>query len=60
MNQSQPTQEHIRNARHQGYGNSTAIIAEPRRSALNASYVKQDTRRERNVSGFFKTVMGSK
>ena len=39
---------------------STAIIAEPRRSALNASYVKQDTRRERNVSGFYKTIMGSK
>ena len=60
MSQSQPTQVQIRNARRQGFGHSTAIIAEPRRSALNASYVKQDTRRERNVSGFYKTIMGSK
>lgn len=60
QNTNTPTQEQVRNARRAGFSNSVAILPEDKRKSLSASYEKQDTRREKNVSGFYATVLGSK
>lgn len=58
--QTNPTQEQIRTARRAGFNNSVAIFPEDLRKRLVPSYERQDTRRERNVSGFYTGVLGKK
>lgn len=57
---SNPTAEQIRKARHSGFQNSIGHLPEDRRSKLTEKYQKQDAARERNVGGFYKQIRDAK
>ena len=53
-----PTQEEIRQARHEGFNDSVAHMDQEKRERLSGSFQAQDQRREANVSGFYESVQG--
>lgn len=55
----QPTQEQIRSARHHGFVDSVSGMSSERQEKLKTSYAAQDQRRERNVSQFYSSTIGS-
>jgi hypothetical protein len=50
--------EDIRTARHAGFDDSIAYLDDARRQRLTEAHSEQDHRRERNISGFYSTVLG--
>lgn len=58
--QPAPTQEQIRAARREGFKTSVDHMPAERRDRFVQSHTKQDTNRERNVSGFYKSVIGDR
>lgn len=53
-----PTQEEIRNARHEGFKDSVSRMDQEKQERLYGAYGPQDQRRESNVSGFYQSVQG--
>lgn len=57
---AQPTQEQIRAARRDGFKTNVSFMPADRQKKFVDSHTKQDTNREKNVSGFYKTVLGDR
>ncbi len=57
---STPTPEQLRAARHKRFDNSISHHTPDKQARLKASYVKQDARREKNVTSFVKEIRGTK
>lgn len=53
-----PTAEQIRTARHAGFADSVANFPNDNRQRLTNSFVAQDARRERNITNFHNQVVG--
>lgn len=57
---AQPTQEQIRAARRDGFRTTVGHMPADRQKKFVDSHAKQDANREKNVSGFYKTVLGDR
>lgn len=55
----QPTPEQIRAARHTGFKNSISHRSPADRAKLEKTYIKQDSRREANVTKFVGQIRGT-
>jgi hypothetical protein len=56
----QPTPEQMRAARAAGFKNSVAHMDATRQKAYVDSHARQDARRERNITEFQRSILGTK
>jgi hypothetical protein len=57
---AQTTQDQIRAARRDGFKTAIGHMPTDRQKKFVDSHTRQDDRREKNVSGFYKTVLGDR
>lgn len=57
--ETKPSQEQIREARHAGFNDSVSHMPAEKRDHLTSAFTNQDGRREKNISSFYGNVLGN-